>query len=116
MRRCACRRACRCWSMKTCPTAASAICCRERLAALRKAGARSLAAHLGGRGAPGLKALKAQAVACYASQLRGLGPRGAAEAARPERYWQLDWAEEPQREDAERRPHLRSDFVRRLGC
>jgi LmbE family N-acetylglucosaminyl deacetylase len=88
----------------------------QRLAGLRKAGARALSAHLGGRGAPGLKALKAQAVACYASQLRGLGPRGAADAARPERYWQLDWAEEPQREDAETRPHLRSDFVRRVGC
>ena len=81
----------------------------RRLAALAKVGASATQARLG---AQGHEALKARAVQAYASQLRGLGPRSRADIAAPERYWQLDWAEQPQREDDERRPRLYGDVAR----
>lgn len=63
---------------------------QDRLAWLRAKGVRATPAFDvdAGRSSAELKALAVQA---YASQLRAFGPGGCDDAARPERFWELEW-------------------------
>ncbi len=71
------------------PYRASRGLLQQRLISLAAAGVAATPVHLNTAERPGLKA---QAVQCYGSQLKGLAPESLADMEAPERYWALQRA------------------------